>query len=636
MNNEQIGNINLKKINTCDASKVATKDEEGNPISFIYDDIWDFQYSRQFSKSQESRFVSFENIPQEYKKEVQHVLALMLKNNPKMALETLKYERGNLVRIAKLLGSTEWSKLNNDGIFRKFKSQIKDKRFGISTVKGTLITVNQLFKFGLTNRLIKDLKVVSFKLACKSKTKKLQHIAIPEHMATRIFKAAESTVNEFYPYKKEISDAYARYYQTRKEFLEANPHLNSKTFWNEVGCNLLHSVGIDDFEVRSSSPHLDEIKTACLILILGYSGVRHGEGLSIGLDSYQTKEYNGFEVPYLIGFSTKKNEAGLPTQETWVTHPIVKKALKLLFSITEFARDIYKEMYANDEVKLAIVMNGLLSTNIAKHKRNVLWSTNSFTSYLAKFLEKHSITATKQDVIEFDKLNPTREGLLKEGGYLPKLSSHDFRRTFAVFLMRNKLGGIMALKHQYKHLNVVMTQWYSNNSELVRALDLQIDDELQEMMNEANIMIMTETAFEIFNSPTLSGGEGERIDRERSKSEYEGSIYISREELERQVRSGNLSVVEHPTGFCFNPSCDRICSSEISSVICKHEAVTRDKALERVPKRQRLIQKFENLIQLGSSFSSIRNRIFIEIKAIEHVLQQHKIEFESFQEPVID
>jgi hypothetical protein len=391
-------------------------------------------------------------------------------------------------------------------------------------------------------------------------------------------------------------------------------------------------VDIKGFEVKPTSKELNLIKTACMILILGYSGVRHGEGLSIGKESYKEKDYHGFSVPYIEGISTKPNEGGLPKIESWITHPIVKIALELLFDVTEFAREIYSTKYADNNTKLEIIQNGLLSTDILKHKRNVLWSTTSLNEWFNKFLRDYGIIATEKDVMEFDKLNPTRKGGLELGGYLPKLSSHDFRRTFAVFLIRNKLGSIMSLKYQYKHLNEIMSQWYANNSELLRALDLKADTELQELVNESNILIMTEAAFEIFNSPTLSGGEGERIDQERQKEQYSGNIYTTRKELERQVRAGNLSVVEHPSGYCFNPDCSRICSSEISNVICKHEAVTREKALEKLPKRTRLISKFSNLLALGNTFNSIRNRLFVEIKAIEYTLQQHAIPFEPFEE----
>jgi hypothetical protein len=129
----------------------------------------------------------------------------------------------------------------------------------------------------------------------------------------------------------------------------------------------------------------------------------------------------------------------------------------------------------------------------------------------------------------------------------------------------------------------------------------------------------------------LSGGEGERINHERQKAQYQGSIYHSHKELERQIRAGKLSVVDNPTGYCFNPDCTRICSSEISSVTCKHEAVTREKALEKLPKRTRLINKFNNLLVLGDTFNSIKNRLFVEIKAIEYTLKHHSISFEPFE-----
>lgn len=633
---KQKDNIELRSINDLESSRVITRDENGEPVSYLYDQNWNFEYSRAFSTSEEDREVKFGGIPQEFKKDVQNALAKMLEKNPAMALATIKYERGNLVRIASLIGTSDWSLLDKEFIFRKFKSEIKSKKLGISTVKGTLITVNQLFNLGLTKRLIKNIKETSEKLASEFKRVKFQHIAIPEQMATTIYSKAELVLNKYYPFRTEISNAYSRYFRARQSFVEEDPSNEPKRFWQIIGHKLPHEVDIEGFEVRSNSDELDQIKIACLILILGYSGVRHGEGVSIGRKSYGTKSYNEFEIPYLVGFSTKKNEAGLPTKETWITHPIVEKALELLFSITDFAREIYKEKYANNAIKLAVINNGLLSTDIARHKSNVLWSPTSVTSNLNKFLKVHSIVATEQDVIEFDKLNPTRKGFLKVGGFLPKLSSHDFRRTFAVFLVRNKLGSIMALKHQYKHLNVLMTKWYSNNSELVRALDLQIDRELQDMVEEANIMIMTEAAFEVFNSPTLSGGEGKRIKGEREKRSYNGRVYISKKELNRQVRNGNLSIVEHPTGFCFNPSCDRICASELSGVTCMHEAITREKALERLPKRERLIKKVNNLIPLGPAFASIRNRLFVEIKAMEHVLQEHNIPFDPFQEQMSD
>ncbi|MBF4323074.1 hypothetical protein EAY22_23030, partial [Vibrio anguillarum] len=96
-------------------------------------------------------------------------------------------------------------------------------------------------------------------------------------------------------------------------------------------------------------------------------------------------------------------------------------------------------------------------------KGDGILSTSAGTRF-RRFMKKHGVVATEADIEEFNTLNPTRHGNLSLGGYLPKLSPHDFRRTFAVFLVRNHLGNLMSLKYQYKHLNVAMSAWYANNS----------------------------------------------------------------------------------------------------------------------------------------------------------------------------
>lgn len=612
---------------------VVTTDANGNAVSYVFDDEWDFSQSRNFSDVTEQRSISFKNISLNLKKEIQSTLAIFVKKYPKQSVNTLIYKRGHLIRLAKSLGSTNWSELDNDLVFRHFKSNVKKHRYSTATIQGTLVTLNQLSLLKLTSRYIADIKTNSKKLACNNKVEKLQHIAIPEAMATNIFSCAEKIIEKYHPFRKEISAAYSYYYQAREKFINENPNVNSKEFWALAGKNLKHNISIEGFEVRSNSNDLDLIKTACMIIIVGYSGVRHGEGLSIPRDGYDEKTYHEFVIPFIRGFITKPNESGKATEEAWITHPIVKNALELLFDCTEFAREIYRKKYSDNTTKLKVIEAGLLSTNIPYHEKNVLWSTTSLNTWLNKFLRLFDIRATAKDVIEFNKVNSSRKGQLKEDGYLPKLSSHDFRRTFAVFLTRNKLGNIMTLKKQYKHLNVLMSQWYANGSNLAADLDIKVDGGLQELIGEANILIMTETAFEVFNSPTLSGEEGERIDKERSKESYSGSIYLSKKELERQIRAGDLSIVEHPTGYCFNPSCSRICSSNLSTVTCKHEAVTKEKAQDLASTRIRLISKYNNLLVCGGEYRSIRNLIFTEIKAIEFTLSKHEIPFDPFIDP---
>ena len=89
--------------------------------------------------------------------------------------------------------------------------------------------------------------------------------------------------------------------------------------------------------------------------------------------------------------------------------------------------------------------------------------------------------------------------------------------------------------------------------------------------------------------------------------------------------------VEHPTGYCTNPSCDRICATDTSSITCQHEIVTREKAELRIPVRERLINKFNALNDERSYMASILSHVYEGIKAIELTLTKHGIDFTPFE-----
>jgi hypothetical protein len=174
-------------------------------------------------------------------------------------------------------------------------------------------------------------------------------------------------------------------------------------------------------------------------------------------------------------------------------------------------------------------------------------------------------------------------------------------------------------KHDFNELDLLADQWgatVENLQHLIKDFDLflitedgyfrclYLDEvmgyqsklsELKEMIDEANISVTTDMLFDIYNSETLSGLRGNEIIKERESLPYKGKIYVSREDIEERVRANQISVVEHPTGYCFNPKCDRICSSDRSTKTCSHEVVTRDKALKRANFRIRLIDRFNAL-----------------------------------------
>ncbi|NQY35034.1 MAG: hypothetical protein HRT37_08740 [Alteromonadaceae bacterium] len=639
-NSANFVDVNDEKTSTTleDSNPIVTYNSDSSPCSYMTDLEWNFVAEIKVGVGKKTK-VSFKNIDKAIRLDIQKTILSIHQKFPS-SISTLQMRINNLHLIAKCLGSTNWDNLNQDANYRKFKAEIKKKKYSITILDQTLSCLRKLYDLGLTIRYEKNEKYKFTKgLACATKQVKKQHIAIPEKISSKLFNTAMDIVEKYHPYRHSISNIHAKAIIAQQEvFSEADSKkkVAKRGLQWRVGeriKKIKHSI--PDFNLSLFFEDILEIKTACILVVQGFSGVRLGESISFNKDSYDTIPFSEeFDIPILKGEITKINEKGVPTHEAWVTHPISEKAIELAHDMSEYARAIYKEKiknYSPDERKVAEreINCSFITLGIISQKTDFIQQKSYARRYL-KFQKKHDITASQSDVEEFDLLNPTRKGTLKVGGYLPKLSPHDFRRTFAVFLVRNKLGNLMTLKHQYKHLNIAMTAWYANHSLLAAQMDFELDTELMDMVKDANEDLHTEILFHIFNeSESLSGKEGERIANEREN--YAGDIYMSRKDIKDQVRSGLLSIVEHPTGYCIKPSCDRICASDTSSITCQNEIVTLEKAKARMPKRLRLIKRFNALNDEKSYMASILAQIYTQIKAIELTLTKHSLDFMPFE-----
>ncbi len=203
-------------------------------------------------------------------------------------------------------------------------------------------------------------------------------------------------------------------------------------------------------------------------------------------------------VPKVSGFSTKGYK-GEKIYTTWNTAPIAKLALELAFDATQAVRKYCLERlnygYDNDQMtkdqfktKQQDLESAFVSPDIpyqSEHlinKKSLKYKIDGAGDALN--MKVLNIKATEEDVQEFDLLNPERAGSLKIGGSLPRLSPHDIRRSFVVFMVKNRLGNALTVKYQLKHRNINMSNWYANYSELARTNQMLMDTQLVSEFDE--------------------------------------------------------------------------------------------------------------------------------------------------------
>ncbi|MEZ9056864.1 hypothetical protein [Vibrio pelagius] len=255
-----------------------------------------------------------------------------------------------------------------------------------------------------------------------------------------------------------------------------------------------------------------------------------------------TPSLNGSSISFLKGETTKTVD-GIPKKEVWQTHSISKDALELTYDCTEYLRAIYTDevnkQYTespinSDEHKRTLrALEAVFLPVTIEGKKTNYSSTAARSKNLKSYLNRLNIKATKEDVESFNTLNPSWQGQLKEGCFLPKISAHDFRRSFAVFFKRYGFGTTSTIKFQYKHRNINMSDYYGKNAQLQHMEDVLLDADLIQLLHEEGVNLGVDIFDEIYNgSETLSGAGGERIAKDKFEKLRTGDkVYMQERKL---------------------------------------------------------------------------------------------------------
>ncbi|CAK2438328.1 Phage integrase family protein [Vibrio crassostreae] len=637
-----------------------TFDSDGKGVSRVFDVKWDFT-----ALNQNKKIISFGHIDDKYRHDIQSYLYALMQwqkeksnSNSHVAVITLIGTRNRLSTIATRWGKSDFSLLSSEREWKK--CSIKLEEISSESTCGYLASgINSLNKAGLVTRYVHKREYIQWVAPDAGGG---QAIAFPEAIHVSVLKTVVEFVETYHPYRHQISEAMEKLYTYQDDMLIAELKaldVSTLTYRQMLNFSLRMSRKTSKWPERKAIPNfsfhrrgnwLGTLLRMCFICVGLFSAARKEELLSMNKESYDDSLA---AVPKVSGVSTKGNK-GEKIYTTWNTAPIAKLALELAYDATQAARKYSLERlddgYQNGQLTqdkynamLQDLESAFISSDIPYNSETLINKTSLKYSidgaHDALNMKQFNIAASAEDVDEFDLLNPERAGSLKVGGGLPRLSPHDLRRSFVVFMVKNRLGNALTVKYQLKHRNINMSNWYANYSELARTNQLLMDTQLMNDFDAAIEASAVDAWDEIYNvSDTLSGAEGERIARNKAERLAQGEkIVMSRSELVALVRSGDKSIVLLPTGgYCTNRNCERLCSlMDIVEAPCEHKVVT-DKAAKRLSReRDNLIASFRAINDMGD----YANELILDarkkkIQSIEPTLVKHSIPFEIFNDDI--
>lgn len=391
-----------------------------------------------------------------------------------------------------------------------------------------------------------------------------QTAPIPERILDLAILKVTEVINDYLSSEAEIivlcqkimqSRTYARSHTVQRDYISDRKYYDhnfDEAIFKHNLTALSYKYKIED--VSNLCRFLSTVQFCCKTLIHAFSGMRNGEVRSLKRNCLEKRTYKGVDTLNLLGVTTKfAPGSGSPTY--WVTSPEVHCAIKasesILKLISEHINKPIDELYLFTSTSHLNFSNGNFhlqsDTPILGDLRNFLYNDRVFSD--------DAFRITEEDLHFLEKADPLREwGLeqkFKKGNLWP-FSTHQFRRSLAIYGLSSGLVSLSSLKRQFKHISLAMTLYY------VRGLLSQeklFGESPRHFRNEVLSIKSLVQALDYISLQTstekLAGAHGTYIEN-KVKSLGIAAIKASREETISRFRNGEINYHATPTGGCIS------------------------------------------------------------------------------------
>jgi hypothetical protein len=319
--------------------------------------------------------------------------------------------------------------------------------------------------------------------------------------------------------------------------------------------------------VKGLSRGLYEIQLAIRLTIHTFSGMRDEEVASLPYACINNI-VSGGKTHYVInGKSTKLNH-GKIKRTSWVTCREGYRAIQLAQKISDLIFQLAPEKATGAEADkdawpllVSPVYLGLAGRASDRADKNFLPSKLDF-SKCARLRQLLQPQIEDSDLQELEQINPHRAWRSEEQfkiGVPWTLTSHQMRRSLALYAQRSGLVSLPSLRRQLQHITEEMSLYYARGSAFAKDF---IGDDKQHFGKEWQETQPVSAALSyllnvLLSDDVLFGGHANWVNH-RLKS-GNGPVVVDREVTLQRFKKGELSYRETSLGGCTKTgTCDQI------------------------------------------------------------------------------
>jgi hypothetical protein len=339
--------------------------------------------------------------------------------------------------------------------------------------------------------------------------------------------------------------------------------------WRPVFSELLDDHGLRDYfvsnglqlSVKGISKGLTRVQFCAALLVHAYSGMRRDEVQGLPFHCDETFDSCGLTHHLIAGYTTKLNH-GRKKKARWVTSCEGLRAIRIAQRV---ATAIYKskgvratKARSKDEHLPLFISVSYLGFNGYKMNtdRDRHLPGGIATAWGKDFLTGIVPTIVDEDIEELEHIDPHRCWRSEKAYRLGepwKLTTHQFRRSLALYASRSGLVSLPTLRRQLQHITEEMSLYYARGSAFANNL---IDDQDHFGHVYRNVQPESEALAYIkdllLSDERLFGAHGARIEQ-RKRSNASIVTVKDRETTRRKTERGEIAHKETPLGGCAEP-----------------------------------------------------------------------------------
>ncbi|MFA0615746.1 hypothetical protein AB4582_16165 [Vibrio splendidus] len=531
-----------------------------------------------------------------------------------------------------------------------FEDYLKSKNYSQSTVRKAFIAINASIWLEPWHQLNLGLMLVQSSIRTKAISDRdgQQTLVIPEQLCDSIYGKAIDLVNAALPHKQIIADVEA---DLQSNYLKGKAKVERKiqqgrtfAFMDERDEIKHHKLALTITDNQPQKPkdiiaplrekvkgvplrngsefqrYLGQLITSCYVICGGFSGMRDSELDKLTPNSYYMDVFEGRTFHMLQSHTFKLGEK----RETWVTASSSKQAIELMSELTKHWRKNTK--YPDDAYA-----NSLWVNHGARSQRPKL--ITDWNHRLKRFCKQFNFIVTNEDYQECIRSNPNSIARVNKEVKVGKpwpMTTHQFRRTLAFYCIQKRLSTVVALKQQFKHLYLTMTEWYTNGGRVASLLNLTTDKNIQQTLDNINVGMIANKIFQQWHSDEkLSGSHGKAILKMRGDTPH---IYSSWDIIYKAVKDGELTLHGTAHSYCksgYDCDMDGVVTPQFCVDCSSGSSIIDEQQAKWWQKKHRSLVAY---MALGNDISvSERSHYITQIRAAENVMSDFDMEFSPFE-----